>query len=662
MVRIKSKSIKIEQINIYLDTSIPSAPRGGADAPAAAPAAPASQEPEKKMIKLESKLLYHPKLTEKAGLNDVPFIISSMKYPIRYLRGILQDDADTNLFDYNKVVRFFFNRAFFQKQMDLFSKEVAAKPKPSDDEKANQEKKEILNFNVKYMLQLLFPTKFPTSNNFSFSFDEYIEQTSVPTSYTVPIDYSYLKMNDKVYTIIKVTVLNDVVNNPLYREIINLYNDFTFKSEQASKLNEEEIKKLKDLIQNKMDNVNKNDSDYYNLKNIFKNFTISNKLFKDLLGGKVVEKKVPQLTELEIRTIKEALDGGNETDPEKIKNLIDEVTIKKEFIKIKKEQEMNNYDVKTGSSALTIRTSLESAYDNYEIIYNNIEEIYGLMEKNKNQVLPSFANDMQKITELLEGIKKSIGIISKVESVTNESTITKVVDKLLEEFTKLKELININKTIQTNKINLDSESAATKEALAKKNPIFAKFVDKIKEIITNHKTNNEPLLKMMKDFYSSKKDTETQVFKDLNTHIITELLNNESRVFFEKKANRDKIQTGIHYINMTEDSKPQYEIYVAVDLFEGEVNDANVKTCNYRAYYLGQEFENMVDRFDYKYDIHLHRLFIPEVAANIPLPLQGPGKKKGGKHKYTFKKGRYMIHKSRKRNRCSLFNKMCRYH
>lgn len=671
MARIKSDIIKIEQIIIYLDTTIPSAPRGGADPEPTKTAA----EPEKKMIKLESKLLYNPKLTEKTGLSDLPYITYFMKYPVWYLRGILQDDTDPTRFDYNKVVRFFFNREFFKKQMNLFSNDVAIRQKLLHNqeknavsveaktallEKANKEKNEILNFNIKYMMQMLFPTKFPTSNNFSFSFDEYIEQTSVPSTYIVPIDYSYLNINDKKYTVIKVTVLNDVVNDPLYREIIEIYNDYVVKNEQVSKLNEEEIRTLKTLIIERMYKLNQNDTEYYNLRKTFYSFTINNKLlqeFVELSTGKIENPK-------EKRT---HIESNSDTYTQyKIKDIQDKIS------DLEKKQEKQIIGQQYNSSQ-DPNYMLLLVYNNYKIINENIDEIYSIMDKSDSSkdseyLKTTISNEMQIIVERLESIRKSIDIISKDQRITNEAALKRVTEKLLEQFKQLNELININNKFNGDnpRINLDRESANTKDIIVKKNPIFAKFVEKVKDVIFNHRTSNEKLYKIFRNFYNSKTAGDITIFNEMYTSIVNELLNNETKDYFEKKQNRDKILTGIHFINMKDDSKPQYEIYVAMDLFEGEVNDSNVKTCNYRAYYLGQELENMIDRFDYKYDINAHRLFIPFVddamIPKIPDKMQIPDKKKGGKHKYTLKKGRNMIKKSRKRMRCSLFNKMCRYH
>jgi hypothetical protein len=691
--KINSNMIKIEQIIIHLDTSIPNKEAksvGGADdvqAPVQQPPPSSSTESdaftERKMIQLTSKILYHPQLKIVGVLSELPYITSSMKYPVNYLKGFFADDKNPKITDYNKIVEFFFNRNVFKKQLGYFSQNLAAQQNDKEreeenrkkeeeknkdnkmvgskslDEREKENKKKILNFNIQYMLQMLFPTKFPTSINFSFSFEEYIEGKMVQTPHSVPIDYSYLKIDDKVYTVIKVTVLNDMVNNPLYREIIEIYNNFTIKNEQVSKQNETDIQKMNKNIYTKMHENDKNKTEYYNLKDIFKTFTYTNESFRDFfdLSGS-----------LTINDIKKIIDGN--------KNDFDKITIDKKKIEntiLKLEKNSKYYE------------SLKDLYTNYKTVHNNIEEIYNLLKKEISLEDSTFTNDMKKVLVLMEGIKKSMGIISKNQSITNETTITDVNSKLFEEVKQLNDLIKINNDFnkENPKINLDKETSDIKETLTKKNPLFAKFVEKIKNVIDQHKTNNEELLDILKNFYNSKDPTDIKTFNDLNKSIIVELLNHssqkimitQSNKFFEKKENQKKINTGVHYINQNNDKLPQYEIYVAVDLFEGEINDSNVNKCNYRAFYLGQESENIFDGLNYIYDINFHRLFIPGGFEKEVVDVNSgkddvsqliPTEKKGGKRrKMTLKLQNKKRNHRRRRTRkiCSpFFNKKCKYH
>lgn len=684
---VRSNDIKIEQIIINLDTSIPIDIKKEPD-PNNEESSSKNEESETRIIKLTSNVLYHPKLKKMIGLSLYPYITSSIKFPVNYLKNVLSNDlndpnndAKPNTLDYNKIVQFFFDRNFFKMHMNRFSKEFSSQQEKkakenakillneskkeeenikniSIDDRAKKEKGDILKFNIQYMLQLLFPTKFPTSNNFSFSFDEYIEGTMVETPNFVPIDYSYLKIDDKIYTIIKVTVLNDIINNPLYREIIEIYNNFTVKNEQISKKNVQDINKLKMSLFYRMNETNKNNSDYLNLINSFKTFSFNNEFSKGFLvfnDGKT-------------EGIKGIIDG-NGKNFDKIEIKIDD------FNNIVPDDK--NIDSKT-------RKELKLLYDNYKILYNNISEIYDILAKNeKNEKIDElFMNGIQKISELLEGIKKSLSIVEKNESITNEKPIIKITDTLIESFNKLNDMIKIN--IEFNgknpKINLDKQGASIKEAIAKNNPVFNTFVGKIKNIIENHKTNNDELFQILKNFYNSKNENDIKQFNDLNKNIITELLNNSSKKrFFEKRENRNKINTGIHYINSNNDNLPHYEIFVAVDLFEGEINDKNVNKCNYRAYYLGQESENIFDGLNYIYDINYHRLFVPmgfdtEVIKDFKKPpgelnkeieiesAEGSLTKKGGR-KYTVRKilkrnKKKQFHKTFKKGRCSRFEKL----
>lgn len=89
--------------------------------------------------------------------------------------------------------------------------------------------------NVKGMLEILFPTNIPVKSNLHDSFSEYIKRipTSVGTSSIIPSfilnlfiksdedQFSYLLIGGAKYTTIKVTWVNDIINHPEYRKLLN---------------------------------------------------------------------------------------------------------------------------------------------------------------------------------------------------------------------------------------------------------------------------------------------------------------------------------------------------------------------------------------------------------------------------------------------------------
>ena len=345
------------------------------------------------------------------------------------------------------------------------------------EEKENEEKKDNLNFNILFMMQMLFPTKFPASNNINYSFEQYIENNTVSVPYTVPSHYSYLKLNNKIYTVIKITILNDIVNNPIYREMIELYNNFTLKNEQASKQNEKDIIIMLQNIFEKMGiGIEKNDSeekktsdpDYLYIDKAFEVFTDKNKLM-----------------------LKDIYDENNNDI------IKDEKEIEKTISKLQ-----NDPNAKYNRERLSLIT-------NYLALKREINEMYNKLKLyiNKNKKVEvsklftensTFYEDMQKVSESLKSIKKSLKSITEIKQITGESSIEKIANNIMKDFTKIDDAIKVHNKLSSSKlkINMDNEEGNVKDLIAKKNPMFNKFVEKIKNIIENHKTNNEKLLNL----------------------------------------------------------------------------------------------------------------------------------------------------------------------
>ena len=92
---VRSNDIKIEQIIINLDTSIPIDIKKEPD-PNNEESSSKNEESETRIIKLTSNVLYHPKLKKMIGLSLYPYITSSIKFPVNYLKNVLSNDEVRN--------------------------------------------------------------------------------------------------------------------------------------------------------------------------------------------------------------------------------------------------------------------------------------------------------------------------------------------------------------------------------------------------------------------------------------------------------------------------------------------------------------------------------------------------------------------------------------
>lgn len=109
-------------------------------------------------------------------------------------------------------------------------------------------RKEISDHNISLMLEVLFPTTFPTVNNVNDSYNEYLKE-SVNTKLSIKgalpsviqpmfpgiqLPFSYLKLNTTVFTVVKSLWLNDMLNNPDYKRLIVEFIEFFESSSNSS--------------------------------------------------------------------------------------------------------------------------------------------------------------------------------------------------------------------------------------------------------------------------------------------------------------------------------------------------------------------------------------------------------------------------------------------
>jgi len=208
--------------------------------------------PEIKSVELTSSLLYHPDYKAIKVSNKYPYITSSREYPATVLKGM----------SYDKIVDFFFNKRTFTKILTSSKYPPTVKTPDTDTNK-------IYNMNVMTMLDLLFSTKSFVVNNIHQSLDLVLNQSPSKSIFYNPMTtmFSYLKINNKPYTVTKIVWLNDIVNHPKYHELIKevhnvkqsldndtnkALNEITFKlakTKDEPSLNNDELTYFKQSVQ-----------------------------------------------------------------------------------------------------------------------------------------------------------------------------------------------------------------------------------------------------------------------------------------------------------------------------------------------------------------------------------------------------------------------------
>jgi hypothetical protein len=263
------------------------------------------------------------------GLNKLPYFTLSVKFP--------KDKLLYNLKTYQDRVKFFFDEKEFKSILRSYTN--------NSDFDIDEDITKIAEYNIMTMLELLFPTKFTVINNFHTSYDHIYGNNSLNPLLFNPVtqkNYSYLKLPDgEIYTFIRLVWLNDLLNNPEYRKIIdnfiifwNWYKREINKITKKENYLKKETKKTIGIVLNDIEN---------------------NAI---LPKGKVLtdttKKKIASL-----ETLKDNIEKGKELsiDNEEIKEIKEEI---KEFYKGDKGSINTNLKIKVNADIDKIKNNIES--------------------------------------------------------------------------------------------------------------------------------------------------------------------------------------------------------------------------------------------------------------------------------------------------------------
>jgi hypothetical protein len=135
-------------------------------------------------------------------LSEYPYFTNVIRYPKSKLEAL----------EYHELVKFFFDKNEFQTiLMELM-------PSKTTTNSINHNNNE---YNIMTTIELLFPMVDPYKNNFNTSINEYINQVNYSTSAFFPTKhYTFLRHNYKIYTATKIIWINDILNHPVYKSLI----------------------------------------------------------------------------------------------------------------------------------------------------------------------------------------------------------------------------------------------------------------------------------------------------------------------------------------------------------------------------------------------------------------------------------------------------------
>ena len=202
---------------------------------------------------------------EESGLSKYPLFTDSVLLPRLKIEALSRKEQ----------IRFFFDKTVFSSLI------VSVTNVDIDERNKNAET------NLEILLNILLPTSFPIVNNISNTFSENIlniaprpkvDDFNIFKLFSIKKNnYGYLKLNGSDYTVSKIILVNDIINDKIFTNLIRsgkifkMWIDSIKKSieEEGNKLNKEIetlIKKHMDTIRNKLKDAN-NESENEATKN-----------------------------------------------------------------------------------------------------------------------------------------------------------------------------------------------------------------------------------------------------------------------------------------------------------------------------------------------------------------------------------------------------------
>jgi hypothetical protein len=541
--------------------------------------------PNKKEIVFTRKLLYHPDLKSlsERSLSQYPYLVTNQMYKVSVLRSMRYADR----------VSFFFSETKMLENTDAFLSDMIDE---TDIEAINT----CVRNNVLAMLESLFPTKYPRSNDVKNSFDVLNHLPDELPGNPTQIEYSYLK-DGKPYTFRSLIWLNDILNHPKYNALLKSY---------------VELDKM----------VTAKKTTYLSRET------------------RVIDEKINDIQNA-IRSAKEALTKEKVRKTKQILVLIIIISVidyiiftsnsnfeYDEFMDSVKENVMallpnQNFD----EAFLEIEKLLESIQDTFDSIadlppkilkmkiYKDVQSIFRkyLFDESTKQPTKKLIIKDQRTDDLLK--KK---IYHTLQNVLFDTSL----DALLQEFNEFQSLYEIS--LKNPKLG----------SYANKYPVYRQFVMTLQSLVEPRmSSSNGELQKLLN---CETKDTALELYS---------FLQNITGYYFKGERELDpdvrkKSAVGITSIAVRAEDDPRLEIYVLGDFLGGELNDDKMKTikCKIEGERLGDEFLDLMSKktVPHPWNVNTYPMFLDvdtlkssESSADVVTtkkevalgPVQGPG-------------------------------------
>ena len=546
-------------------------------------------------IPLTSSILYHPDIKDKASLNlnEYPYFTFDVVYPKSTLEYL----------SYPERVKFFFNKEEFQERLNAYSgkilKNVTEYKGGSTDNKGKyedyyKERDSNIEENILTMLEILLPTKFPAINDLTTSYDVIFGKWSYRPFTMNPIitrNFSYMKNGGKTYTFKKIVWLNDIVNNPEYKKLLEDYRKFDVwaqeeigrKSNSFTKSFEKTLKQLDDFIDYVVKVINTISSS----DSVRENLALM-KTGKGTLG------EMPNFfgTLKSILTIYYLVQRINGLEYDGVIKSIQKYNIN-----------TNKSLAKDGviQNMIKILDDIHNAYSSEKTIDKNIL-IERLLSLNKTDKIKNIENDavffLFSISVSISGTSYNKLKFDNRENPAVNNFITqmnKIIDSLNANenesaFQKYNFILDL-KTKPYSYMQTNYESILSREGQQYRNFAYITMSQYRRPLRESTNFQLQNLLNMEDE------DTTIECYDFLNK-IYRHYMKNETDIKFEKDEQK-LLRVDLNYVNTNTTAGQRREIQLMVDFIEDEVNNENMNSlfCPFVGEHLGNEFEYLFRMF-----------------------------------------------------------------
>jgi hypothetical protein len=577
--------VEIDYIRINIETNIPNKNVG-------------------KNMYLRRDMIYSPNLqkSQRQNQNEYPLFSSTRKFPKDFLIRR----------KYEEQLEFFFNVVVFEKVM----RQNTTYSEPSD---------EIMRYNINTLIELLFTTVYPIINDNTESFTKYIlgknnNILSLKGSIPSPLNklfphleakFTYLKLDNKIYTVTSTCILNDLLNHPEYQQML---------------LNVQELEGLRKSIQYKITTRSeKIDNELYKI--------IKNKLYH--LNSSYIMKELSKKKE----------DSRNYKIKKYPYDFEEEYPVKGDVLKYRKElQEFNerynefkhkkkDYERESYINSKIMYLDNKEKYSGqlFEIFVNFVDEfdkkeeiqspIYlRVSKKDKNQIykkMYSIILDCETNYTNIFGEQYQYRYYNNYEG---SSIFFTELSKYLNEQINLQEIKDI--TLYGNKNVSILDAKKKKEFQRYFDDLFNEESKFIIRKISNHsssfkKSSNVFLQKIIDDFVNK----ENSLLSSLVEYVNKRYINGDKNIQFPENVQtlynidaQNALYVGLNTYFISNRERPKYDAYVFLNVIGGEINQDVLKsiTCDFKNEQLGKTFQQLnfkkgysnIDKYEF-YDIGL---------------------------------------------------------